>query len=71
MRTFKRHDEECLQKIYEVWGDEQAYGLKIRENVEQLEQVLRDDNGEQDEEFREALERLQGAEFRRLKEDET
>lgn len=71
MRTFKRHDEEGLQKLYEVWGDEQAYGLKIRENVEQLEQVLRDDNGEQDEEFREALERLQGAEFRRLKEDET
>jgi monovalent cation:proton antiporter-2 (CPA2) family protein len=69
MRTFKRHDEEGLKKLYEVWGDDQAYGLRIRENVEQLEQVLRDDNEELEEEFRDAMERMQGAEFRRLNED--
>jgi glutathione-regulated potassium-efflux system ancillary protein KefC len=69
MRTFKRHDEEGLKKLYEVWGDDHAYGLKVRENVEQLEQVLRDDSEELEEEFRDALKRLQGAEFRRLNED--
>jgi len=69
MRTFKRHDEEGLKKLYEVWGDDQAYGLRIRENVEQLEQVLRDDNEELEEEFRDAMERLQGAEYRRQTED--
>ncbi|MDH3942408.1 MAG: NAD-binding protein, partial [Xanthomonadales bacterium] len=69
MRTFKRHDEEGLEKLYEVWGDEQAYGLKIRESVEQLEQVLRADNEELDDEYRDAMELLQSAEFRRLKEE--
>ena len=69
MRTFKRHDEEGLEKLYEVWGDDHAYGLRVRENVEQLEQVLRDDNEDIEEEFRDALQRLQGAEFRRLTED--
>ena len=69
MRTFKRHDEEGLEKLYEVWGDEQAYGLKIRESVEQLEQVLRADNEDLDNEYRDAMELLQSAEFRRLKEE--
>jgi len=69
MRIFKRHDEEGLEKLYEVWGDDHAYGLRVRENIEQLERVLRDDNEDLEEEFRDALQRLQGAEFRRLTED--
>jgi voltage-gated potassium channel Kch len=44
MRTFRRHDEEGLEKLYEVWGDDQAYGLRVRQNVEELEKVLRDDS---------------------------
>ncbi|NIP17672.1 MAG: potassium transporter [Xanthomonadales bacterium] len=40
---FKLHDEQGLRKLYEVWGDDQAYGLRIRQNLEDLETVLRDD----------------------------
>lgn len=62
MRTFKRHDEEGLQKLYEVWGDDHAYGLRIRQYVENLEQVLKDDSEENESHFREAWKSLQGAE---------
>ena len=58
MRTFKRHDEEGLLKLFEVWGDDQAYGLRVRQSVEQLEQVLRDDRGERETDFRDAWRRL-------------
>jgi monovalent cation:proton antiporter-2 (CPA2) family protein len=44
MRTFKKHDEEGLKKLYEVWGDDRAYGLQIRQYVEDLEKVLKDDS---------------------------
>jgi len=44
MRAFKKHDEEGLRKLYEVWGDDQAYGLRIRQYVEDLEKVLKDDS---------------------------
>jgi monovalent cation:proton antiporter-2 (CPA2) family protein len=69
MRTFKRHDEEGLQKLYEVWGDDQAYGLRIKQYVEQLEKVLKDDSDESQEHFRKAWKHLQGAETRRKPED--
>jgi monovalent cation:proton antiporter-2 (CPA2) family protein len=65
MRTFKRFDEEGLKKLYEVWGDDEAYGLRVREGVGQLEKVLRDDSEESVEQFREAWKHLQGAETRR------
>ncbi|MFC1696515.1 NAD-binding protein, partial [Pseudomonadota bacterium] len=69
MRTFKRHDEEGLQKLYEVWGDDHAYGLRVRQNVEQLEKVLKDDSEESVEDFREAWKRLRGVEARRFPEE--
>ena len=69
MRTFKRHDEEGLQKLYEVWGDDHAYGLRVRQNIEQLEKVLKDDSEESVEDFREAWKRLRGVEARRFPED--
>lgn len=59
MRTFKKHDEQGLKKLYEVWGDDHAYGLRIRENIENLENVLKDDSQEADEHFRKAWELLQ------------
>jgi monovalent cation:proton antiporter-2 (CPA2) family protein len=62
MRTFKRHDEEGLHKLYEVWGDDHAYGLRVRQNVEALEQVLKDDSDDSDQEFQNAWKHLQGAE---------
>jgi voltage-gated potassium channel Kch len=41
--TFQEHDELGLRKLYEVWGDDQAYGLRIRQNLEDLKTVLQDD----------------------------
>jgi len=65
MRTIKRHDEEGLKKLYEVWGDDQAYGLRIKEYVEQLEKVHKDDRAESIEQFNKAWTHLQGAEARK------
>jgi len=58
MRTFKHHDEEGLQKLYAVWGDDNAYGLRVRQNIEDLEKVLKDDSVEPDETYEEAWRRL-------------
>ena len=49
MRTFKHHDEAGLQKLYEVWGDDHAYGLRVRQNLEDLEKVLQDDTEDAEE----------------------
>ncbi len=68
MRTFKKHDEEGLKKLFEVWGDDREYGLRVRQNVEQLEKVLRDDSQESAEEFRDAWQKLRGVESRRFPE---
>jgi monovalent cation:proton antiporter-2 (CPA2) family protein len=65
MRTFKLHDEEGLQKLYEVWGDDHAYGLSVRQRVEDLERVLKEDSEESVAEFRQAWRQLRGAELRR------
>jgi monovalent cation:proton antiporter-2 (CPA2) family protein len=62
MRRFKRHDEEGLMKLYEVWGDDHAYGLRIRQYVEDLEKVLKDDSADSDHRFKKAWKHLQGAE---------
>lgn len=68
MRTFKQHDEEGLRKLYEVWGDDHAYGLRVRQNIEQLEKVLKDDSEESVEDFRQAWQQLKGADIRRFPE---
>ncbi len=65
MRTFKKHDEEGLQKLFEVWGDEHEYGLAVRQNIEELEKVLRDDDSESEQDFRDAWQRMQSAEISR------
>lgn len=41
--AFDRHDNEGMYKLHEVWGDDHAYGLQISHNLENLEQVLKDD----------------------------
>ena len=69
MRTFKRHDEDGLRKLYAVWGDEQAYGLGVRQSVEQLEKVLRDDSAETETRFREAYRFIHSAESRNPADD--
>jgi glutathione-regulated potassium-efflux system ancillary protein KefC len=65
MRIFKRHDEEGLKKLYDVWGDDQAYGLRVRRRIEELEKVLKDDTAEEEDLFREAWEKIRGVESRR------
>ena len=69
MRSFKRHDEEGLRKLFEVWGDDHAYGLRVRQNIEQLERVLRDDSEEAEGHFRDAWQSMRDAETRRFSQD--
>ena len=69
MRGFKRHDEEGLRKLYEVWGDDHAYGLRVRQNIEELERVLKDDSAEAESDFRQAWQSLREAESRRFSEN--
>ena len=43
MSTFEKRDTEGMRKLYEVWGNDEVYGLGVRQNLEDLEKVLRDD----------------------------
>ena len=40
---FDKHDTEGMHKLSEVWGDDHEYGLRIRQNLEDLEHVLQTD----------------------------
>lgn len=51
-RLFKEHDEAGLQKMYELWGDELAYGMRVRQELKELEKVLQDDSEEAEEHLR-------------------
>jgi voltage-gated potassium channel Kch len=42
-RRFEQHDTEGLLKLYEVWGDDEAYGFRVRQNLDELAKVLQDD----------------------------
>jgi len=41
--AFRQHDEQGLRRLYEVWGDDHAYGLRVRQNLEDLKTVLQND----------------------------
>jgi monovalent cation:proton antiporter-2 (CPA2) family protein len=41
--SFKKHDIEGMYKLSEVWGDDHEYGLRIRQNLEDLSVVLKAD----------------------------
>jgi len=41
--SFDKHDTEGMHKLSEVWGDDHEYGLRIRQNLEDLEHVLKAD----------------------------
>ncbi len=43
VETFDRHDTEGMRKLADVWGDDHEYGLRIRENLAELERVLNSD----------------------------
>ncbi len=62
LRSFRRHDEEGLKKLYEVWGDDQRYGIQIRAHLQELGKVLNADKEMADAHFREALRHMRDAE---------
>ncbi|MDX1555777.1 MAG: NAD-binding protein, partial [Xanthomonadales bacterium] len=62
MRTFRKHDEEGLEKLYELWGDDVRYGMKIRQHLDELKKVLQDDSETAEEHFQEAWDLLRTAE---------
>ena len=41
--SFDKHDTAGMHKLSDVWGDEHEYGLRIRQNLEDLESVLKAD----------------------------
>ncbi|MGB5486591.1 MAG: monovalent cation:proton antiporter-2 (CPA2) family protein [Lysobacterales bacterium] len=43
VESFDKHDTEGMHKLSEVWGDDHEYGLRVRQNLEDLEQVLQAD----------------------------
>jgi monovalent cation:proton antiporter-2 (CPA2) family protein len=43
MDLFREHDEAGLQKMFQAWGDDHAYGLLVSEQLSELEKVLQDD----------------------------
>jgi Kef-type K+ transport system membrane component KefB/voltage-gated potassium channel Kch len=43
VESFDKHDTEGMRKLADVWGDDHEYGLRIRENLEELERVLKAD----------------------------
>lgn len=64
LRRFRRHDEEGLKKLYEVWGDDQRYGIQIRAHLEELKKVLESDSESNETDFEEAWEQMREAESR-------
>ncbi len=40
---FEQHDTEGMYKLSEVWGDDHEYGLRLRQNLEDLKTVLQGD----------------------------
>lgn len=40
---FRQHDMESLEKLADVWGDDQSYGIAVRQRMDDLIQVLSQD----------------------------
>ncbi len=43
VESFDKHDTEGMRKLADVWGNDHEYGLRVRENLEELERVLKAD----------------------------
>jgi len=46
-QLFTQHDDESLHALAKLWGDDHSYGIAIRQRVEDLQQVLKNDKEEQ------------------------
>jgi len=38
--TFREHDQESLEMLSELWGDDKSYGVAVRQRLDDLSQVL-------------------------------
>ena len=47
-KLFAEHDEESMQLLIELWGDDHTYGIAVKQRMEVLKQVLTNDLKEQD-----------------------
>ncbi|PKF60248.1 potassium transporter [Psychromonas sp. psych-6C06] len=47
-KLFSDHDNESLHELAKVWGDDQSYGIAIKQRMEDLQQVLKKDREQQD-----------------------
>ena len=43
VESFDKHDTEGMRKLADAWGNDHEYGLRVRENLEELERVLQAD----------------------------
>lgn len=43
-RLFRNHDVESLKVLSQVWGDDQSYGIAVKQRMQDLKQVLEQDN---------------------------
>ena len=46
-QLFSAHDDESLHALAKLWGDDHSYGIAIKQRVEDLQQVLKNDREEQ------------------------
>lgn len=40
---FRQHDIESLEQLADIWGDDQSYGIAVRQRMDDLKQVLSQD----------------------------
>ncbi|WP_298771028.1 monovalent cation:proton antiporter-2 (CPA2) family protein [uncultured Shewanella sp.] len=45
---FKQYDEDSLESLSHLWGDDQSYGVAFKQRLEDLTQVLEEDRKQQD-----------------------
>ena len=45
---FARHDQESLETLAELWGDDHSYGVAVKQRIDDLKQVLSQDKVEQE-----------------------
>ncbi|MFT6907448.1 MAG: glutathione-regulated potassium-efflux system ancillary protein KefC [Oleiphilaceae bacterium] len=47
-QLFSAHDEESLHTLANLWGDDHSYGVAVKQRIEDLKQVLKKDQEEQE-----------------------
>ena len=47
-KLFAEHDNESMQILIDLWGDDHTYSIAVKQRMEVLKQVLNNDLKEQD-----------------------